>query len=66
MNLGMKAQVSAQDGWRSRPSVVAPASMELDQVELMPMLEAGQPWASVVAPTPVKLEDEVQVQMLEP
>ena len=65
MNLGMKAQVSAQDGWRSRPSVVAPASMELDQVEQMPMLEAGRPWASVVAPTPVKVVVDVQLQMLE-
>ena len=66
MNLGMKAQVSAQDGWRSRPSVVAPASMALDQVEQTPMQDAGRPWASVVAPTPVKLEAEVQLQILEP
>ena len=66
MNLGMKAQVSAQDGWRSRPSAVAPASMELDQVELMPMLEAGRPWASVVAPKPFKVEVEAQLRALEP
>ena len=67
MTLGMNARVSAQETWRSRPSVVAPASMELDQVEQMPMPEAaGCPWASAVAPEPVKVEDEVQLQMLEP
>ena len=66
MPLGMNARVSAQETWRSRPSVVAPAPMELDQVEQTPMQDAGWPWASVVAPTPVKLEAEVQLQMLEP
>ena len=66
MTLGMNAQVSAQEAWWSRPSVVAPASMALDQVEQTPMQDAGWPWASVVAPTPVKLEVQVQLQMLEP
>ena len=29
--------------------------MVLNQVEQMPMLEAGRPWASVAAPRPVKV-----------
>ena len=66
MTLGMNARVSAQETWRSRPSALVPAPMELDKVEQTPMQDAGWPWASVVAPTPVKLEAEVQLQMLEP
>ena len=66
MTLGMNARVAAQEAWRSRPSVVAPAPMELDQVEQTPMQDAGWPWAPVVALTPVELEVDVQLQMLEP
>ena len=66
MKLAMNAQVSVPDAPLSRASAVAPAFMELDQLELLPMPEAGRPWASVVAPTPGKLEAEVQLQILEP
>ena len=58
MTLGMKAQLSAQETWRSRPSALAPAFIELDPVELLPMPEAGRPLASVVAPKPFKAEEE--------
>ena len=54
----MNAQVSVPDAPLSRAPVVAPAIMELDPVELLPMPEAGRPLASVVAPKPFKAEEE--------
>ena len=66
MKLAMNAQVQVPDAPLSRASAVAPACVELDQVELLPMPEAGRPLASVVAPKPFAVEVEAQLQVLEP
>ena len=68
MKLGMQAQVSVQDAWRSRAPVVrvTPASIALDKDKQIALPGARWPWASMAARKPVKVEEEVQLQMLEP
>ena len=68
MKLGMQAQVSVHDAWRSRAPVVrvAPASIALDKDKQIALPGARWPWAPMAARKPVKVEEEVQLQMLEP